>query len=113
MQLLADRAQMPGADTARQHLLASCKSVTEQTRNNHTAGLSELQGLQLPKRTTQLHLVFLMGFSLFTPWLHPANLCQSSGEPQGVRVHWAKPVEFEEVMVKLLSPKPAAEGSCG
>lgn len=113
MQLLADRAQMPGADTARQHLLASCKSVTEQTRNNHTAGLSELQGLQLPKRTTQLHLVFLMGFSLFTPWLHPANFCQSSGEPQGVRVYWAEPVEFEEVMVKLLSPKPAAEGSCG
>lgn len=97
MQLLADRAQMSGADTARQHLLASCKSVTEQPRNDHTAALSELQGLQLPNRTMQLQLIFFMGFSVFTSWLHPANLCRSSGEVQslkGVPVCWAEPVEF-------------------
>lgn len=60
-------------------------------RNDHTAGLSELQGLQLPCRTTQLHLVFLMGFSVFTPWLHPANLCQSTGQLQSLG---GVPVEF-------------------
>lgn len=85
MQLLADRAQMAGADTARQPLLASCKSVTEQPRHDHTAGLSGLQGLQLPNSTMQLHLVFRMGFSVLTPWLHPKNLCQSSGEVQSLR----------------------------
>lgn len=33
----------------------------------------------------QLHLVFRMGFSVLTPWLHPKNLCQSSGEVQSLR----------------------------